>query len=154
VKTLTATLHEWTEVFMHRSMRDFKHFMDENGLSPSQVSALMRLHHRGTCGVSEMGEHTGISNAAASQMMDRLFQMGLIERTESPEDRRAKQLTLTPKGRALVEQGIEARLLWIEKLVFAFTPEQQAQIGESLMLLTRAAKEMEHERMAGGKVED
>lgn len=128
---------------MRRSMRDFKRFMDENGLSPSQVSALMRLHHRGSCGVSQIGEDTGITSAAASQMMERLFQMGLIERAESPEDRRAKQLTLTPKGHSLVQEGIKVRLSWIEKLVFGLTPEQQEQIGEALMALTEAARQLE-----------
>jgi DNA-binding MarR family transcriptional regulator len=143
MKSFTATLHEWAEVFARRSMRDFKRFMDDNGLSPSQLNALMRLHYGGRCGVSEIGEHTGISNAAASQMVDRLFQMGLIERVESPDDRRAKQLTLTAKGRNLVEQGIDARRCWLEELVSTFTYEQQVQIGEALMLLTEAARELE-----------
>ncbi len=128
---------------MRRSMRDFKRFMDDNGLSPSQVNALMKLHYGGACGVSEIGEHTGISNAAASQMVDRLFQMGLIERVESPDDRRAKQLTLTTKGHELVERGVDSRRCWLEELVATFTYEQQAQIGETLMLLTQAARELE-----------
>jgi DNA-binding MarR family transcriptional regulator len=149
MKPLTVTLHEWTEVFMRRSMRDFKRFMDEHGLSPSQVSALMRLHHGGAHGVSEIGEHAGISNAAASQMVDRLFQMGLVERVESPDDRRAKLLTLTAAGLALVEEGIDARRCWMEELVSIFTDDQQAQIGEALMLLTQAARELEREE---GKV--
>lgn len=40
-------LHDFTAVFMRRSMRDFKHFMDDSGLSSSQVNALMRIHFRG-----------------------------------------------------------------------------------------------------------
>jgi DNA-binding MarR family transcriptional regulator len=154
MKPLTAILHEWTEVFMRRSMRDFKRFMDEHGLSPSQVNALMRLHYGGASGVSEIAEHTSISNAAASQMVDRLFQMGLIERTESPDDRRAKHLTLTAAGRSLVEQGIDARRCWMEELVSSFTYDQQAQIGEALMLLTQAARELEREQDVGRKADN
>ena len=74
----TRAFHEWSEVFMRRSMRDFKRFMDDSGLSPSQINALMRLHYRGKCGVSDIGEHLGVTNAAASQMVDRMVQLGLF----------------------------------------------------------------------------
>jgi len=69
-----------------------------------------------------------------------LVQLDLIERTEDPEDRRAKRLALTQKGRALIEKGIEARSKWIEGLTDALTPEQQNMIISALTLLTEAAQ--------------
>ncbi|MFA5872834.1 MAG: MarR family transcriptional regulator [Anaerolineales bacterium] len=137
---LTEVLREWSEVFMHRSGRDFKRFMDETGLSFSQISVLMRLKHGGNSGVSEIGNQLGVTNAAASQAVDRLVQLGLIERTEDPEDRRAKRLALTQKGRALIEKGVAARSKWIEGLTDALTPEQQNMIISALTLLTEAAR--------------
>jgi DNA-binding MarR family transcriptional regulator len=143
-KQLTEVVREWSEVFMHRSMRDFKRFMDATGLSFSQINILMRLVHGGSTGVSEIGEQLGVSNAAASQAVDRLvMEMGLIERTEDPVDRRAKRLTLTKKGRALIEKGVEARSVWIEGLTDALTPDQQNMIISALILLTEAARKME-----------
>ena len=136
----TEVIREWSEVFMQRSMRDFKRFMDETDLSFSQVNILMRLLHTGNTGVSEIGEQLGVTNAAASQAVDRLVQLGLIERTEDPEDRRAKRLALTPKGRKLIEKGIEARSQWIEGLTDALTAEQQNMIISALTLLTEAAR--------------
>ena len=136
----TEVIREWSEVFMQRSMRDFKRFMDETDLSFSQVNILMRLLHSGNTGVSEIGEQLGVTNAAASQAVDRLVQLGLIERTEDPEDRRAKRLALTPKGRKLIEKGIEARSQWVEGLTDALTPEQQSMIISALTLLTEAAR--------------
>ena len=56
---------EWAEVFMHRSMGDFKRFMDESGLSPSQVSTLMHLHYGRQCGVSDIGQHLGVTHSSA-----------------------------------------------------------------------------------------
>jgi DNA-binding MarR family transcriptional regulator len=138
-KQLTEIVHEWSEVFMHRSMRDFKRFMDETDLSFSQISVLMRLKHGGNSGVSGIGGQMGVTNAAASQAVDRLVHLGLIERTEDPEDRRAKRLALTPKGRTLIEKGIEARGQWIEGLTDALTAEQQSMIISALTLLTEAA---------------
>lgn len=140
---LTEVIREWSEVFMHRSMREFKRFMDMTGLSFSQINILMRLVHGGSTGVSEIGEQLGVSNAAASQAVDRLVQLGLIERTEDPEDRRAKRLALTKKGSTLIEQGVEARSKWVEGLTDALTPEQQNMIISALTLLTEAARNIE-----------
>src|SRR5512136_766718 len=140
-QALTEVVREWSEVFMHRSMRDFRRFMDETGLSFSQISILMRLLHGGNAGVSEIGDQLGVTNAAASQAVERLVQMDLIERTEDPIDRRAKKLALTPEGHRLIEQGIEIRSQWVEGLTDALTPEQQSMIISALTLLTAAAKE-------------
>ena len=143
VKHFSNILQEWTEVFTHRSMRDYKHFLDESGLSPSQLGTLMRLHFGGMCGVSDIGEHIGISNDAASQMIDRMVQMGLLRRTESPDDRRAKQLTLTDKGQAVLQRAFDARRCWMEDLTKTLTPEQQTMISAALVVLTEAAHRLE-----------
>ena len=139
-KELTEVIHEWSEVFMRRSGRDFKRFMDETGLSFSQLNVLMRLYHGGNSGVSEIGEQMGVTSAAASQAIDRLVLAGLIEGTEDPSDRRAKRLALTPKGRTLIEKGNEARSQWVEGLTDALTPEQQSMTISALTLLTEAAR--------------
>ncbi|MEW5868497.1 MAG: MarR family transcriptional regulator [Chloroflexota bacterium] len=139
-KILTEVIREWSEVFMQRSMRDFKRFMDSTGLSFSQINILMRLHHRGYTSVSEIGGQLGITNAAASQAVDRLVGLGLIERAEDPQDRRAKRLALTQKGHATIVNGIEARSKWIESVTNALNPEQREMIAAALILLTEAAQ--------------
>lgn len=139
-KAFTEVIREWSEVFMQRSMRDFRKFMDETGLSFSQINILMRLLHGRNIGVSEIGEQLSVTNAAASQAVDRLVQLDLIKRTEDPDDRRAKRLALTQKGRLLIEQGIEARSKWVEGLTYALTTEQQNMIISALTLLTAAAR--------------
>jgi DNA-binding MarR family transcriptional regulator len=139
-KSLTEVIREWSEVFMQRSMRDFRRFMETTGLSFSQINILMRLVHHGNTSVSEVGEQLGVTNAAASQAVDRLVGLGLIQRTEDPVDRRTKQLALTPKGYAMIEEGIAARSEWIEGLTDALNAEQQILIISALTLLTEAAQ--------------
>ena len=136
-------LREWAEVFMNRSMRDSIQVWKDSGLSMPYITTLMRLHYHGACGISEVGHHLSVTNAAASQMADKLVQQGLVERAEDPNDRRAKQLTLTPRGRALVQKSLEARRRWLEELVTALTPEQQAVIITALPYLTQAARRLE-----------
>ncbi len=143
-KVLPEVIREWSEVFMHHSGRDFRQFMGQNSLSFSQLTVLMRLYHGGKSGVSEMGGEMGVSNAAASQTIDRLVQLGLIARSEDPDDRRAKQLVLTEKGCDLIKSAIEARGRWVEGLTTALNGEQQEMIISALTLLTDAARKMDN----------
>jgi DNA-binding MarR family transcriptional regulator len=139
-KPYLDVLHEWVKVFMQRSMSDFKRFMDESDLSPSQVNILMRLHFGGQCDVSEIGASLGVSKAAASQSVDRLFQRNLLKRVEDPVDRRFKQVTLTAQGESLVELSFESRYRWMDELAEALSPEQQQEIAAALAILTEAAR--------------
>lgn len=144
--TLSSVLRSWSEVFMRRSMHDFMHFSRQSGLSMTQISVLFRLHYGGSCGVSDLGDHLGVSNAAASQMVDRLVGMELLKRSEDPVDRRVKTLALTPKGAALVLDSIEARRRWMEDLTTALAPDQEQQIIDALTTLTQAALKLEDDR--------
>ncbi len=139
----SAILREWAEVFMNRSMRDTMQFWKECGLSMPQISTLMKLHYRGACGVTEVGSHLGVTNAAASQMVEKLVQLGYLVRAEDPADRRVKQLTLTVQGRALIQRSLEARRRWLENLVGTLTSKEQAHIAGALARLTQAARELE-----------
>ncbi len=139
---LTQVLHDWAEVFMHRSMRDFRGFMTDSGLSPSQVHALMRVYHQGRCGVSDLGDDLGVTSAAASQLVDRMVQLGFFTRREGINDRRFKQVTLTSQGERLVQTGIEARRRWMEQLTKTLEPDEQQEIIAALVLITEAARRL------------
>ena len=139
---ITQTLQDWSGVFLQHSMREFKQLMDDNGLSPSQIIALFSLYHSDPCGVTAIGSQLGVSNAASSQLIDRLVLQGLIERTVDPTDRRAKCLTITGKGKDLVERGITTRTQWMEGLTTKLTPEQQATVIAALIMLTDSASKV------------
>ncbi len=130
---------------MRRSMRDFTLFMRQAGLSMPQVSALFRLHYGGGCAVSGLAGHLGVTNAAASQMVDRFVQQGLVERQEQPLDRRIKLVRLSPAGQALIEQGIVARRCWMDALPSQLSADDQQAIIATLRRLTHAAQELDRE---------
>lgn len=141
-KQFPEIVKEWIEVFMHISFRDFKQFMDQENLSPSQVNALMRLYH-GASDISKIGEFTGVTNAAASQMIERLVQTRLVERRENPDDRRVRSLTLTEKGNRLIERSFAARQRWMSELTNHLSSQQLDDIGKALIMLTDAARKLE-----------
>jgi DNA-binding MarR family transcriptional regulator len=140
---LTLVLRDWSETFMRRSMHDFIQFSKDSGLSVAQMNTLFHLHHGSKCGVSDIGELLGVTNAAASQMIDRLVQNGFIERSEDPIDRRAKQLRLTERGHTIVRESIEVRRRWLEDLTDALSEDEQQSIVAALTVLTDAARYME-----------
>ena len=141
----TQSIRSWMDVFMHRSMRGWGLFAKSAGLSMPQFSIMMQLHYRGACGMSEISERFSISAAAASQLVDKLVQSGLMAREEDPSDRRAKLLNLTDKGEELIRQGIEERYRWVDQLAEKLTDEERVQISEALNIMTRAAEELESE---------
>jgi DNA-binding MarR family transcriptional regulator len=141
--TLKQALHAWAEVFMRQSFSNFKRFMDDWDLSPSQMSTLFLLNHCSRCGVSDLGEHLGVTNAAASQLVERLVKQDFISRMEDPGDRRYKVIQLTPHGQSVIEESIQVRLLWLEEITTNFTQEEQETIIHAMNLLTEAARNLE-----------
>ena len=124
-------------------MRGWSHHARATGLSMPQFSILMQLYQRGHCGISDISDRFEISNAAASQHVDNLVQAGLIGRTEDPRDRRAKQIQISEKGRALIQHGFGARYQWVDQLVRAIDPKDQEKIAEALTILTEAARKID-----------
>lgn len=143
---ISQSLRTWMDVFMHRSMRGWTHFAKSTGLSMPQFSILMQVHHKDKCGISDIGERFDISNAAASQLVEKLVQGEYIERTEDPSDRRAKVLQLTPKGKDLIETGFNERYRWMDELAKLLSASEKGKVIEALTILTKAAKEMKEER--------
>lgn len=141
----TRAIRAWMDVFMHRSMRSWHRFAKSTGLSIPQFSILMQLHHRGNCAVGDISERFDISNAAASQLADKLVQNGLIQRAEDPRDRRAKILNLTHKGNDLIQRSIDERYRWVDQLAGRLSAEDRARVTEALNILTEAARELEAE---------
>jgi DNA-binding MarR family transcriptional regulator len=140
---LIQTIRQFMDIAMHYSIRERAHFARSTGLSMPQFGILMQVHHRGNCGVSEISGHFDITNAAASQLVDKLVQSGLIQRAEDPHDRRAKLLNLTEKGRELIQQGTQERYRWVDQLAGKLTAEERVKVAEALNILTQAAQELE-----------
>ena len=137
-----ATLQQWVELFMRRSMRNFLKFSKDTGLSMSQVGALFYIY-RGSGGVSDIGSDLGVTSDAASQLLDRLVQLGLILRTEDPRDRRAKHIVLTGEGRSILEKSFQVRLSWLSDLDVVLSPQEKDQIMAALKIMIEKTRQLE-----------
>lgn len=95
---LTAML----ELAMSSYFRRLHAFARGHGLGFSQLATLFRLYHHGGCTVSDLSQQLDFSNAAASQLLDKLVQAGLVRRFELPDDRRGRNHCLTDQGTQLM----------------------------------------------------
>ena len=139
----SEALRSWVDVSAQHSMRGWSHHARATGVSMPQFNILMQLYYRGNCGISDISDRFEISSAAASQHVDNLVQQGLIARTEDPHDRRAKQIQLSTKGRALIQHGFGVRYHWVDQLGRAIDPRDQEKVAEALVILTEAARKLD-----------
>lgn len=141
--SFSNSLRAWMDIFTHRSMHNSARFIKASGLSMPQFFLLMHLHRHEQCGISDLSEQMDVTAAAASQLVDKLVQAGLLERVEDPKDRRAKRVSLSPAGEALVKKGVHERSRWVDELADLLNPEERQKAAEALEILTEAAMKLE-----------
>lgn len=74
---------------------------DIEGLKPSFVMELLRLHARGPMTIRELADSVQRTHSAMSQKVAAMRSAGLV-RTVAGPDARSKRVTLTPKARRVV----------------------------------------------------
>ncbi len=146
-----AAIRSWMEAFTTRSMQEWWRVARKTGISMPQFGLLRRLYHGGECEVHEIGRHFDVSSAAASQLVDKLVQAGLAARSENPDDRRARQVALTARGRALIENGIAESYRWVDDLAAALGPRGRAAVRAVLPLLVDAEASLPRPQKQGGR---
>ena len=83
--------------------------MHESGLTLPQIVVLHILQHHGGQSLSFLGGALRLSPSATSHLVDRLYEMKLVQRTEDPSDRRQKVIAITPKGKKLTVRLADMR---------------------------------------------
>jgi DNA-binding MarR family transcriptional regulator len=141
--SLVPVLQEAFAIFRRRLMGNLFVYAKNNGLTMPQFGAMFHIFHSGGCGVSDIGNDLGVTNSAASQMLDRLVQIKLINRTEDPLDRRGKLVVLTDRGREILIKGSLANQVWLEDLARSMTPDEQAQVKQAIIILNEKARQLE-----------
>jgi DNA-binding MarR family transcriptional regulator/GNAT superfamily N-acetyltransferase len=74
----------------------------ETDLPPSAVHAIIELGNQGAMTANQLGQILLLEKSTISRMLARLIERGLIEEKPSETDGRAKILSLTPDGHALL----------------------------------------------------
>lgn len=76
---------------------------ERTGLPFSRLRVLKRLHRYGPLTLKDLAARSDMDAPAATVAVNDLQERGYVERDVSPTDRRAKVVTITDAGRAVVE---------------------------------------------------
>lgn len=117
---------------MRASQTNFMRTFERLDVNLTQFKLLMELQEREGDSVSNLGGCIGLSPAATSRSIDQLVRRGLVERVESPEDRRARQLRLTEAGTDVLRQTTEARIQGLEAFVLTLPESERDALSAAL----------------------
>lgn len=77
----------------------------DGDLTLAQLRAFFMIARKPEMSVGGVGKELGIGLPAASHIVERLVQAGLVERRPHPHDRRVSLVGVAPAGRRLLEQA-------------------------------------------------
>ncbi|MHA1149920.1 MAG: MarR family winged helix-turn-helix transcriptional regulator [Promethearchaeota archaeon] len=121
-------IKKWIELTLHKSMHSIFKFSREHNISMPQIGILIRIYRKGKANISDIGDHMGVSSAASSQLIDKMVQFGLLDRSEDINDRRIKKIDLTQKGLKIVTEIFRTSYEWIEDLIAQFNLDEKEEI--------------------------
>jgi DNA-binding MarR family transcriptional regulator len=113
-------------------------FLDEMSdldLTPVQFGALTIIAGRPGIEQSVLGEELGIDRVNAGDVVLRLVKNELARREVSPRDRRFKEVSLTPKGKAVLAKGLARIRLVQQRLLAPLDPDERDVFMRLLMQL-------------------
>lgn len=103
-----------------------------------QMRAMAFLYHHDDASVSEVAAGVGASLPAASELIDRLVEEGLVDRAVNPDDRRQVLLRLTPRAREFGDRLHAVRRAQIRSALDQLAPEERPYLLRSVQVLADA----------------
>lgn len=113
--------------------------IERHGLTPGEFGVLDTLYHKGPMRLGELQHRVLVTSGGISYLTDRLEKRGLVVRRECAEDRRTKEVALTPEGEALVRRIFPEHTAVIERALSGVDPEVKQAAVSLLRTVGRAA---------------
>jgi MarR family transcriptional regulator, 2-MHQ and catechol-resistance regulon repressor len=110
-------------------------------LGDSDFRVLEALLHKGPLPVNTVGPKVWLTPGSISVAVDRLVKKGLVSRKGHADDRRVRQVELTPKGRALITRGFGEHAAAMERIVSVLSENERLTLLRLLKKLGKHAAE-------------
>lgn len=111
-------------------------------ISPSQLAFITYLNSNPGCGIQTIAAGLRLSKATVSIGVNQMEEAGFVTRKPDPQDGRAIQLFLTPKGQKLHQQTHDFRCRKFNRLLRDLTPQDRSTL---LTILERSVQSVENE---------
>jgi DNA-binding MarR family transcriptional regulator len=116
----------------------------------AQYRALVVLASRGSQRMVDLAAALDVTPSTAGRMCDRLLRKELIRRHRARADRREVQVSITPAGRAVVDEATARRRALLAEILSRLTPAEQASVAQALQAFATAAGEVPDSDWPGG----
>jgi len=107
-------------------------------VTPVQYSLLTALAEHGEMDQNTLAHTIGLERTSVAEVLPRLETRGVVEREQSPQDRRVKLVRITRKGRALVKRMEAAAQRAHDRTIEQLPPEQRDLFMLQLIRLVEA----------------
>ena len=124
--------HLWLVLMKaHRTLaRHAQRSIDAHGIGFSDFTILEALLNKGPMLVNEIGRRIELTSGSITTAVDRLEAQGLVERSADEDDRRARRVSLTRTGRALITRIFDDHKAHLDAAASGLTrAEREALIG-------------------------
>jgi MarR family 2-MHQ and catechol resistance regulon transcriptional repressor len=111
-----------------------------NGLTASQFGTLETLYHLGNMCQGEIGDKILKSSGNMTLVIDNLEKQGLVQRERDTNDRRQVNVSLTPKGKAIIEETFPVHLSEIVAQFSILSSKEQEALNYLLRKLGQQEK--------------
>lgn len=138
-------LNSFAEVMSRLLIERYQRHLADLDLTLLQAQVLRALR-RGSLLTGQLASELNISAPALTQLTDRLVRKGLIERQAAVDDRRCVLVTLSAKGRRLVDQFRRQRSDIFNGALAYLDEVEQAQVVEGLSKVIAALERYESQQ--------
>ena len=114
----------------------------EADLTVSQFAVLEALYHAGPMCLTVVAHKILKTGGNLTLVVKNLEKRGLVQRKQSPDDRRYFSLHLTPKGNRLIADIFPKHAARITQVLDALTPGEQAELGRLSKKLGMSASQV------------
>ncbi len=111
---------------------------DWGDITMAQGRVLMVVGHGSGCTMSELASRLGIGVSAATGLVDRLVERGVLERESDPADRRVVRVRMSPAGLRAAQEWYAAQILHMGKALSTLSDEDIRRVAEATQILHRA----------------
>jgi DNA-binding MarR family transcriptional regulator len=125
-----------------------KGILEPAGLLPFEydvLSALRRSEVSGGMTPTELCRSAQLTSGAMTHRLDRLEERGLVRRKADKQDRRSVQVSLTVRGKKIVDSILGARMADATKSLGGLTKQERRELARLLRLVGRDLESLPRE---------
>ena len=116
--------------------------LEETGIDDTDFRILEALLNKGPLPVNTIGPKVYLTPGSISMAIDRLLDRGLVSRVESPQDRRVRIVSLTPKGKELIAAIFRKHAAEIRKVFADASPRELRALEMTLKKIGKRAQSL------------